>query len=142
MKRYIIFFLFIGVALFLIGCKPDPAKFTGGGSIICDGEKVANVGFVYNNCKEEPMLNLLYNDKDAGVKFKAGPDFIGTPDGFLLTSYTSKDGDGTVQIWVKDLGEGNIPHGAIEMLILDGPLAPYFVAGIVEGNIQEHECDD
>jgi len=144
MKRYpfLIIVLFFVATLFLTGCIPEPAKFTGGGSIICGGEKVANFGFVYNNCKEDPMLNLLYNDKDAGVKFKAGPDFIGTPDGFLLTSYTSKEGDGTVQIWVEDLGEGNVPHGKIEVFVVSGPLFPYYAAGIVEGNVQEHECNE
>jgi hypothetical protein len=140
MKRnsLIIIVLFVGVGLLLTGCK---VKYTGGGTIeTCDDGQKANFGFVFNSCKEDAIFNFLYNDKEAGVKFKGGDDFSFGFGGIIIASYTSKDGDGTVQIYVEDLGEGNGNHGYVEIFVLSGPYAGYFNDGKVSGNIQEHEC--
>jgi len=147
MKRIMMFALFIVAALLLTGCF-EPAKYTGGGSldsVVC-GEK-ANVGFVFNGCKEEPTANFVYQDKADGVKMKGGEILEWSPfSNELKLTYTSmnKDypGDGVVKITVGDWGEGNEPHGFVKIKVKSGPYDDYENWAIIDGNVQRHECND
>jgi len=145
-----IFFLFIGVALFLVGCD-NPKKFTGGGtldSVAGCGEK-ANVGFVLNACKDPATLNFVYQDKADGVKMKGG-DILGYKyymgEKWIKVSYKSmsKDepGEGEAKVTFKDKGEGNGEHGWVKIYVETGPFAGYFNMSFVDGNVQKHECND
>jgi len=150
MKRYsfILTVLFMGAALFLIGCSAEPIKYTGGGTIDSAVEGKANIGFVLNNCKDPAHLRFIFQDKAAGVKMKGGEILEFTHDEKVKVSYTSMMKDsfgeyGEMKITLVDLGEANGDHGTIDIEVTYGPFDGYEnLSAIISGNIQEHECDN
>ena len=152
MKRFMMFALFIVAALLLSGCFEKPVKYTGGGTLdsICDGcddgEK-ANIGFVYNGCKDPAMVNFVFQDKCGGVKMKGGEIVDEVSSDTIKVRYYSmmKDSageDGVVKITLGDWGEGNEPHGFVKIKVLSGPFDDYENWSMIEGNVQKHECND
>jgi len=155
MKRnyFILTVLFIGAALLLSGCL-EPAKYTGGGTLNsaeCDGYK-ANFGFVFDGCGCESIAEARgkfnYIDMaawDGGVKMN-GEIYDILPNNVVWVSYRSTNprarGEGIAVVTFSDLGEGNGDHGYLTVDVTSGPFSGYENQGLIEGNIQYHECDD
>ena len=147
MKRnyFLITVLFLGVALLLTGCF-ESAKYTGGGSLdsVECGEK-ANFGFVFNACKDEAKGVFNYHDMADGVKMKGELKEI-KGENEVTVYYRSTNprerGDGVAKLEFYDMGEGNENHGWFKIKVYTGPFAGYRNEGIIQGNIQYHECND
>ena len=138
--------LVIGAVFLLVltGCW-DPVKITGGGWLESAVEGKANFGVVFNGCKDDATLNFTYHDKAAGVKLKGGLYEIIDED-TLKVEYRStnpKDrGEGLAILTLVDNGEGTGEHGDLSIEIYSGPFAGYKNIGLINGNIQEHECNE
>ena len=152
--------ILLAATLYLTGC----GKVTGGGTIQSvsgiDGEK-ANYTFTIDNCDPStpPKGRLLYHDETApsfqpgGIKIKAAiidsGDWIPS-DGVTYTAtfrYKSQNpdfpGTGTGDLVINDNGEGsNSLHDTADILIHNGPYEGYYNSGILNGNIQGHECKE
>ena len=134
--------------LVFAGCI-QPAKYTGGGSldsVVC-GEK-AHFGFVFNGCVDaicDATGEFNYHDKAAGVKMK-GELYDAIKSNAAWVSYRSTNpqnrGEGLAKVTFTDLGEGNGFHGYLTIRVMNGPFEGYCNQGLVQGNIQYHDCYD
>jgi hypothetical protein len=140
----------IVLVLLLAGC----AKYTGGGWIESDldGNK-ANFGFIADGCYDDFELatgQFNFHDKyaDPPVKMKGEVLKVMKWGGMhcVFLHYESKDranpGDGFAKACVIDGGEGFNAEDPdwVKIKIMGGPFGGYENSGVVQGNIQKHEC--
>lgn len=142
------------ILIFFTGCL-EQITYTGGGWILStedDGDgkiEKANFGFVFNGCvddKDDAYGKFNYRDKAAGVAMNGELVEVITQTMVIVeyrsTMKDSRGETGYAEVSYLDLSEGTAPHGSMQILVLDGPFAGYWNAGIVHGNVQRHECDE